>query len=371
MKTRLPGGGWRRLACGVALAALALARPCAGQDEPRPPAEGETVRLPPLKARLWVGKESRDVTLVGRTDLSVLVAGGVEGAPAAKIRIAQIARAQFDLGYDPGEVAKAERRSDWGGAIRLLQPGLKGPMAYLDLPDNNAAEAALDMGTCMLRAAHRTATKPEEQAQARRQYEAAAEVFTACARAEWSRVAQLGVLKGCRCLLGINKVKTAQYHVNRMSEPAPGDAAYGHYWLVRAELAHRAGQFREALDAVVKSVCFENKDIETFPDALLLSARCYEETLDPYRARDVYFEVASIFPRTDWADDAADRLQAILDAGKTRGKEVSPIENVFFGMNEDINKLAAELLRKRREAAKTDDEAEKEAPPPKEKPPEE
>ena len=161
----------------------------------------------------------------------------------------------------------------------------------------------------------------------------------------WSSVGQLRVLKGCRALLALNKTKTAQFHVNNMAEPMPGDAAYGHYWLIRGELEFRARRYREAMDAVLKSACFENKDVETFPDALLLSARCYEELLEPYRARDVCYEVARLFPRTDWSAQAIERLHAIMDKGLTRNKETSPIENVFFKTGDDVNKLVEQLFK--------------------------
>ena len=175
------------------------------------------------------------------------------------------------------------------------------------------------------------------------------DVFVECAKVTWSSIAVQSQLKGCRCLLSMGKPKTCNYYLEQVGEPMPGDAAYGLFWLVQGESKAAAGDFTKALDAAVRSVTFENKDIETFPDALMLSSRCYEELREWYRARDVYFEVVSIFPRTDWADDAMARLQFVLDEGLTEEKETSPIENVFFGLDEDINELARELLAKRRQ----------------------
>jgi len=85
--------------------------------------------------------------------------------------------------------------------------------------------------------------------------------------------------------------------------------------------------------------------VETFPDALLLSARCDEELLEPYRARDIYYEVAKLFPRTDWAAVAVERLHGLMNQGLTREKEKSPIENVFFKTGDDINKLVEALFK--------------------------
>ena len=135
-----------------------------------------------------------------------------------------------------------------------------------------------------------------------------------------------------------------------MEEPTPGDDSYGHYWLLKGELADIAGDVTNAMDAAVKSLCFENKDVETFPDALMLSASCYERLDNAYRARDVYFEVAKLFPGTDWAEDALVRLEAILGSGKTAKKEAATAESTFFGLEEDMNALAEALVKERKEA---------------------
>lgn len=313
----------------------------------------------PVKLRIWVDKVSREVTLLGRADNSLQLSSSQEGVPGARMDRAQIERAEFELDYDRYEVAKAAHRSDWSTVIRIMQPALQKMLPYLDLPENNAAEPAMELGTYMLRAASRTdrtATNDVARALARKQYEAAYEIFKACARVEWSSVGQLGVLKGCRCLLAMDKPKTARFHIDQMTEPAPGDDAYGHYFLIRAELAVRESRYRDAMDAAVKSICFENKEVETFPDALLMSARCYEELLEPYRARDVYYEVAKLFPRSDWAAVAVDRLRVIAASGKTAAKETSTIENVFFKTADDMNALVEALFKEIENPVAMDDD---------------
>lgn len=302
----------------------------------------------PVKLRIWVEKNSKEVTFIGRTETAVQLASSVEGSGGARLEIANIQRAEFDLDYDRMEVAKSARYSEWRNAIRIMQPVLEKALPYLDIEGNNAAEPAMELGTYMMRAAartDRTATNEVDRALSKKQYEAAYEVFKACARVSWSSIGQLGVMKGCHCLLALDKPKTARFHLDQMDEPTPGDAVYGHYWLLRAELLYRAGQFRDAMNAAVKSVCFENKDVETFPDALLMTARCYEELLEPYRARDVYYEVAKLFPRSDWCDNAVGRLRLIMASGKTKEKEVSNVENVFFKTADDMNELVEQLFK--------------------------
>lgn len=383
----------------VAFAAADAAAQAARAATPAAHAAAEPIlATPPLKARIWRDKELLEVTLVGHTESGIVVSDNVPNAPGGRIDCAKITRAQFEIEYDRYELAKGVRLNDWPGAVRILLPVVKPLLPYLAMPENNAADLSLDLGTYMMRAASRTARTAGSDAArsdlAQKQYAAAYDIFKDCARVQWSSVGQVGVLKGCRCLLAMNKPITARNYVNQMAEPVPGDAAFGHYWLIRGELEYRAGtgHYREAMDAALKSVCFENKDVETFPDALLLSARCYEELLDPYRARDVYYEVAKLFPRTDWSAAAIERLKFIMDQGLTKEKEKSAIENAFFKTADDMNKLVVQLfadvekppaseeeeeepdaapssLPDKAAAAKNGDAEQPETPPPEEPPP--
>jgi tetratricopeptide (TPR) repeat protein len=349
MMARTRSTPWRGFLSAAILAAVGTVVSAAVEPAARTAAPEAVFSTPPVQVRIWRDKESQVVTLVGRTEDAVMVAGSAAGVPSGKLELSKIARAEFEFDFDRADVAKAVRANDWPGAVRVLTPVLKPALPYLALSENNAIDLVMELGTYMMRAANRTARAalddPSKTALSQKQYEAAYEIFKECSRATWSSNSQRGILKGCRCLLALNKVKTAQFHVNQMAEPMPGDVAYGHYWLIRAELETRAGNYRDALDSVLKSVCFESKDVETFPDALLLSARCYEEMLEPYRARDVYYEVAKLFPRTDWATVAVERLKAILSKGLTKEKEKSAIENVFFKTGDDINKLAEQLFK--------------------------
>lgn len=309
-----------------------------------------------VTTRLWLSDaKDRDVVLVGVGTGKVAYASTEQPAvPQGTVDLATVQRAQFELTLDSGELAQAERKRDWAGVYRILSAALAPAMPYLALPDNNAADRVMQMAGCMMRIAargERLATTDEDRARVAKQYEAAYGVFQQLAKVDWSPLGTLSVIKGSQCLLKMNKPKTAQFYLDEMPEPMPGDAAYGSYWLTQGMLASQRGETRTALDAAILSLDFENKDIETFPDALMLSARCYEELEEWHRARDIYFEVASLFPNTDWADDAATRLDAVLKGGKTKEDEESLIENVFFAVNEDINELSRKLLEDRAKGA--------------------
>lgn len=363
-----------RFAAFLLVAACAVAPSSLAQQAKKAAAKAGPHATAPVKARVYSDGKDKTMVFTGIGDGFVMVGTDGSAAPPAKLEFEKIERVDFLFELDRFALARAVRKSDWATAIRLLGKALNPALPYLAIPENNAAEDALDLGTYMIRSAEKTsraATTDEQRATAKKRYEAAIEVFKQVAKADWCSAGQLGVLKGCRCQLAIGKPKTARYYVDQMEEPQPGDAAYGHYWLVRGEIDAVNGDFRSAMDAAVKSICFESKDVETFPDALMLSARCYEELFEPHRARDVYYEVAKLFPNTDWAAAARDHLRAIMAEGKTRDKETEPIENVFFAFNEDMNELADALLAESEPSEDDAGEPEEESGPPDEGPPEE
>lgn len=313
----------------------------------------------PAKADLWLtDRKDMQVMLVGYGDGKVAYAEvETPGVPRGTIDVDTVARATFELNVDYGLLTQAERQRDWAAYYRLLAPVLLPMLPYLFVPENNAAEPTMSLVECMLKLAaksEREAVDEEDKAKVLKQYEGIYNILQNLAKVDWSPLGGIATIKGSRCLLKLGKPKTAAFYLDEMMQPSQGDTAYGYYWLVRGLLAEYHGETRAAMDAAVLSVAFETKEIETFPDALLLSARCYEELQEWYRARDVYFEVASLFPNTDWADDAAVRLENILDGEHVKKPEEDlMIESVFFGVSEDINELGRKLLQDRKKGPST------------------
>lgn len=313
-----------------------------------------------LKARLWIlpadasERETAKPTgircvLVGRDAASVYRASEEGTDVPVKTSLGDIVGLDFDVNYDRFAVAKAMARGDWGTAIPILRKAYSPFFPYLDVAGNNVLEGAYDLGVTMFKSARATMRKAktdDEREQARRQFAAAQEVFSACAKAGWSSYGTLAQLRLCHCMIKIDAEKAlrAARLVAAIAEPQPGDETYGYYWLLKAELARLAGDTEAELDAAIKSLVHENKDIETFPDALLLSAQCYETIGDPHRARNVYYEVAKLFPGTDWAADALTRLRLVVGSGLTGGGEDTTTENAFFGLEEDMDALVRKLL---------------------------
>jgi hypothetical protein len=302
--------------------------------------------------------KSREVKLIGRTEDNEVVFS--DSGVARKLMPDKVEYAFFQFELDRYELYAQTRAKNWAGAVNIILNAIKPALSYLDLPNNNAAKLALDAGNYMMKAADekaRTAQTDEDRTLAEERYKAAYSLLKYAATASWFAGGQIADLKRIQCLVALKKPKTARQTFEQTDVPLVGDAAYGLYWLVKAQLDLQKPDYPAAMQAAIKSLCFENKDVNTFPDALLVSARCYEELQNWHRARDIYYEVARVFPGTDWSTAAQQRLKYIMDNKLTAEKEQNLIENVFFGLNEDVNKLVADYLASPNKVVDLDKEA--------------
>ena len=314
-----------------------------------------SVQFIPITAEVRSGERVKKLTLVGRKSSAIIFTDSDTGVGVRlSLGIDKIEEMTFALKYEATDIYKYVRDKNWNGAVRYLLPIVKPTFPYLDVVNNNAVELSLDLGSYMMNGAKKRRDKAktdEELKLAKKQYASAYGVLKNVAVATWSPLSDVASLKRIECLLELKKAKTAARQFSEIEEPSISDMFYGRYWLIAARINLVQGKYREAMGATVKSICFENKDIETFPDALLVSAQCYEEMQDWFRARDVYYEVARVFPKTEWSVIAERRLKFIIKNGFTKKEENSPIQNVFFGLNEDVNELVEEMFEKKAAAA--------------------
>ena len=134
----------------------------------------------------------------------------------------------------------------------------------------------------------------------------------------------------------------AQKELEASRNPEPGDAAYGLYWLATAHLHLASGEYEQAVEDVIQSLAFETKDMDTFPEALLLTARCDEEMLGVVTGPGTYTMKWGVFLVGFYSRSfATNRLDYIMAQGLTKSGEVARIENVFFGSDEDLNVKSA------------------------------
>jgi tetratricopeptide (TPR) repeat protein len=290
-------------------------------------------------------KQTREVELVNRQGpkLAYRDKDGPKEA-SLNINVSEITSLDFNLPIESEPFTRALANRDWTVVATTLWPVITPLMPYIDLPDNNAAGFAYIMGSAMIKVAdgHRKTNATDK---ASRLYQEAHKVLAVLARTEWFEQAQAAQIKGVLCLIALTNIPLAEAQLKALQAPEIGDATWGIYWYAQALLKAARGDPRGAMNAVTRSLTFENKDIDIFPDALMLSAKLYEDLLEPYQARDVYYEVAKVFPNTEWSTAAREHLKFIMDKGLTKGKEKTQVEMVFFGLKDDVNALATALLK--------------------------
>lgn len=290
-------------------------------------------------------KQTREIELVSRqgAKLAYREKGGPKEASLV-MDVAAVTSLDFDLQIETDPFSRALANRDWSVVATTLWPVITPLMPYLDITENNAAGFAYTMGSAMIKVAdgHRKANAPDK---ANRLYQEAHKVLEVLAKAEWFEDSQAARIKAALCLVALTNYPLAEAQLKAAQTPEIGDATWGIYWYVQAQLKAARGETRAAMNAVTRSLTFENKDIDIFPDALMLSAQLYEDLLEPYQARDVYYEVAKVFPNTEWAVAAKDHLKFIMDKGLTKGQEKTQVEMVFFGLKDDVNAKATALLK--------------------------
>jgi len=290
-------------------------------------------------------QQSRDVELVSHQGnrLAFREKGGPKEA-SLSIDLATITSLDFDFQIESEAYSRALATRNWLVVATTLWPVITPLMPYLDIKNNNAADLAYTMAGAMIKVAdgdHRA--KADDKAH--RLYLEANKVLELLAKAEWFEDAQEAHLKAVLCLVAVTNYPQAETQLKAAATPEIGDATWGLYWYTQAVLKFARGDTRGAMNAVTQSLVFENKDIDVFPDALMLSAQLYEELMEPYRARDVYYEIIKIFPDTEWATSAREHLKYIMDKGLTKGQEKTQVEMVFFGLQEDVNAKVTALLK--------------------------
>ena len=311
-------------------------------------ASAQTMRFTntPVRAVLTLNDKESAVVLAGRTETDLFYSmAGMPTGVYASVKLPAVQNARMEASFDEAalDVLVANRR--WLEAGRLLMRAAAPAMPYLDLPGNETIEYATRASMFLLQAA--TEDAPWDIAATPAARPALAAVFqlsSAIQNAAWYYGAEAGRLRAAQALARLGRPGEAEARMEDAAVPDPGDADFGLYWYTRAVLAKGRGDAREAANAAARSLAFDNKNPETFIPALALLARCCEELGEWHRARDVYYETARLFRGTRQGEAARERLAAILRENRASGTEAVDLARLFFGTEEDMDKLAREFL---------------------------
>ena len=276
----------------------------------------------------------------------------VKGLRIERMPIKDIETIEFITKLDSYQTKVLERQGKYAEAAVYIIQNLAPALKYIKIPDNNLVDHLFDAAYLYMDAAatHSDKRGPAyDPKKAKVEYVKAYSVFKKITEADWCYTATLARLNMAYCALRLKKRSIADKIFAKIDEPALDDAAFGLYWLVDGMMKFEDKKYAPALDSAIKALVFDTKNIHVFPQALLLSAYCYEDTLDYYRARDVYFEVARLFHNTPEGRIAFASIQFIRERKLTDEAEDVGIEKVFFNSIEDINKTIDEYIPKAKE----------------------
>jgi len=324
-------------------------------QNPSPGAQPPAAMVKPsmvIKTQLFRSHErdGRTVELIGRkgNDIFFRIPGVSQAAGQATININTITKAVFEFQYDEFAVFPHVKKRRWADAAKVIIKAIAPTIPYLDLSTNNAVEPALEAAGYLFKSGtvlqqNGGATNEKAAAAA---YAQAYNIFQQVGAAQWFERANNARLKAIQCLVAMGKLETAADEFSKLQVCEEiGDSDYGLYWLVQADILYQQKDYRAAIDAAVKSLVFNNKDMETFPDALLLSANCYYALQEMHQARDVYYEIVRLFEQTDWSAMARKQLVLMMKNNLTRGKERANYWKTLIDVKEDMNKLVEEYLK--------------------------
>ncbi len=322
-------------------ASLAFAAGIARAQGPAAPAAGGG-----LRTMVTLDVATREVFLLGRSGGDILYRTPTSPpGVSATMKPDAVQRAEFDITVDDNAVFAFARKRQWLQAAQKILSVVQPTLPFLDLPDNNATDWAIKAGVYLRKAAQTAAQgSPAERETAPRLFASAYAVLNAAGRAEWHFYGESARMRAILCLIDLGRLDEAEKELARVREPDKGDATYGVYHLARGELLFARKKYVEAMDAAIQSLIYETKDIESFPDALILSARCYEELNEMHRTRDIYYEVARLFRGTDWGDRSRARLRRIMRDDLAAEAEETDIAAVFFGSAEDMKEVIEKFL---------------------------
>jgi len=301
-------------------------------------------KMPKVQALIKTGGLNRRIQIVGITSTDIQYAAGLK---MKTIPIKSLEFINFEVGYSPYTVRVLEAQKKYIEAaseiIKKFTPAFK----YISLPDNNIIDPLYDAGFLFLNAALNFDNKLSpsyDRKKAVQAYTNAYKVFRKIVSVKWSSDTQLADIYSIYCILRMDKYDIAEKKLEEFGEPEPGTQGYGIYWLADAIIKFQRGKKEEALDSAVKSIVFDCRNTYSFPHALLLSAFCYEDLLDNYRARDTYYETARLFEGTPEGEIAYKSLTFIREKKLTDEKEEIGLEKVFFDSAEDVNKKVDDYI---------------------------
>jgi tetratricopeptide (TPR) repeat protein len=119
------------------------------------------------------------------------------------------------------------------------------------------------------------------------------------------------------CLVLADRVDEASPMIEALEEPKPNERLFSLYKLLQGSRAHRGGNYGQALDVLTRGFVRAQTSYDWVPEMLYLIGDCYARSEDKLAARNVWTEIAILYPESPWAKSAESSLAQLPEPEQT------------------------------------------------------
>ena len=119
------------------------------------------------------------------------------------------------------------------------------------------------------------------------------------------------------CLVLADRVDEATPMIEALEEPKPNERLFSLYKLLQGSRAHRGESYGQALDVLTRGFVRAQTSYDWVPEMLYLIGDCYARSEDKLAARNVWTEIAILYPESPWAKSAESSLAQLPEPEQT------------------------------------------------------
>ena len=119
------------------------------------------------------------------------------------------------------------------------------------------------------------------------------------------------------CLVLADRVDEATPMIEALEEPKPNERLFSLYKLLQGSRAHRGENYGQALDVLTRGFVRAQTSYDWVPEMLYLIGDCYARSEDRLAARNVWTEIAILYPESPWAKSAESSLAQLPEPEQT------------------------------------------------------
>ena len=119
------------------------------------------------------------------------------------------------------------------------------------------------------------------------------------------------------CLVLADRVDEATPMIDALEEPKPNERLFSLYKLLQGSRAHRGENYGQALDVLTRGFVRAQTSYDWVPEMLYLIGDCYARSEDKLAARNVWTEIAILYPESPWAKSAESSLAQLPEPEQT------------------------------------------------------